>query len=255
MVEVALPIPFQGDNKLIDTVDMEAPKPIDIANLEEGAQNGRPYAGMIKYLQGIVNIPKHQVSSIPFRSAEYVIVQSIKSISETQTLEGVYTCPRCSTQIICEGDDADQINDIEISFAGGESLISLELNQPVHLDIKSSNKSKTHDTISSLTFRYPTLRDCDRAGKNGGTPMEQNLRIYAQAIQEVNGEAVSEAWKSGFGWAVMKQLSLKDARKLFKAGELYGMDTGKQRVCPGCGKKWKEPLNIADFFSSALAPE
>ena len=83
--------------------------------------------------------------------------------------------------------------------------------------------------------------------------MEQNLRFYEKAILEVNEDGVSGAWKASWGWPLMKQLSVRDARSVINTGAQYGLDPTIEMVCWSCNKRWNDHLNIADFFSSALA--
>jgi hypothetical protein len=262
-----LPIPFEWSGQVIREVEVGAPKAGLLADTREVADQGKMHAAMYTLAAGSIldaegitdrNEIKRMTRDMPYRSAEFVALSAVLTISPDDGFEGVYVCPRCGEKIITEynpeNDTRDFVSDLEVGVLEEPELFSLDLDVPVTF----TSQGEVIDEVRSMELRYPTMADCMAAERRaaGKDAVRLQFAIYAQALVSVNGKQINDTWKVGFGTQMFDRLDVKtDLRALSEAMGRYGLQSEIEKRCISCGKVWKAPVNTSNFFVSALRSE
>lgn len=189
------------------------------------------------------------VRHMPIQTVEHVALRALSLVND-QGVDQIATCPRCADKRIYEDDEAIRFDDIEVVEFDGEQRIRIDLDDPV--EIKS--KGEVLVSVSSVLMRFPTLND----GISGSMqyPESRDIRrqyaIYASAIQGINGDEVDQKFRSQWGTWLFERMYSTDIEQVSEVMAGLGMKKTMARECRRCGKKWKEPINIAGFFASGL---
>ncbi len=180
-------------------------------------------------------------------------------LNDDDGIEGVYECPRCEKKIVCEYDKKndidtrDYINDLSIVYMENENnIVNIDLKNVI--EVKNAANNEVLETVTSMSFSYPTLNDCIRANQSQGFNDEARLQfaIYIEALKKVNGKEVDGKFNNRYGMNIFEKMGMDDYKKLNKDLNVYGMDQEVEKHCRGCGKDYKVTLNISNFFASAL---
>lgn len=250
-----LPIPFESGGRTVDEIELETPRAGVLADTQRAAEGGKLFTALSVLLAGVIageGNAKSLARDIPYRDAEWMALQAILRISPDDGFEGVYTCPRCGAQMICEltedEDSRDFVKDLEVVYRDEPGLVEIELTEPVVF----TSKGEEIDRVTVFEMRYPTLEDCIKAEARGQKGAKQQFAIYAQAIETVNGKQINSTWKAAYGPLVFERMTISDVMKVSRAMAEYGLESEVERVCHSCGKVWKAPVDTSNFFASAL---
>ena len=208
-----------------------------------------------------VNI-KSMVNFIPYRSAELCLYKILILYDpDKDAVEGVYTCPRCGYKLITECidnediqiDTRDYISSLDISYMETYENILLDLTDPVI--IKDKVKDEVLESIESMELRHPTIADSIVAEKkHGNDAIRMQFSMYTEALLKINNTEIDKKFKNMWGVYIFD--NIKEAR--VDLGELnrkvtqYGLDPNLKKTCKDCGKEFKVPINMSNFFVSAL---
>lgn len=274
-MRATLPIPAEHGGRRIVEAEVQAPRAADIADTRRQVDQANVYEAMATFLGGGVAAffdadggavdDKAQVRAIarhlPFRSAEWLAINVVLAIDPDEGIEGVYECPRCHHEIVCEasgGDDSrDMVSDMElVSMEPGAPLtFSVDLPEPFQLLDRKSGEVLM--SIETLEMAYPTLAVCSGAyGKYGANdPMRRQFAFYVDSLVRCNGEEVDKKFRAEWGMYLFSNLRASRGGGMSLIGEevrRYGLDQTLEKVCPRCGKVWRADVDTSNFFVSAL---
>jgi predicted RNA-binding Zn-ribbon protein involved in translation (DUF1610 family) len=268
---IKLPIPIYFNNEVFsNSIEIKKPTPGCIADTKKIADTGDWYGAVAYFISSCTeaietkndlitdkgNI-KNAVRNMSYRTAEYVFTQIMLLRHNDDGVEGVYYCPRCGKQIICEAkkengeiisDTRDFIKQLPVTFAEGLVNIFYTFNESV--EIKTTD-GKILETIENFLMRHPTLSDCMAANKKSdkNDDLRQQFQIYVESLVEINGQEIDNRFKNNFGVLMFDNCDLDiDIVEISKLVNQYGMDKRIERNCPECGKIWKSILNTSNFF-------
>lgn len=270
-----LPIPIFSKDRQYTEAEIEPPSAGTIASTVNTFDKGGGYQAIVTWLAGsVVSLSadgeepvtdparlKSLIQNMPYKTAEFLMAQSLLLIHDDDAIEGVYRCPRCSTQVIAEVvedeglDTADYLSALEVHYQD-EYSNGFEHSFVTPVEIKDRAGQVTQLPIEHATWRYPTLQDCINAYTKGGARDGAKLqyRIYLEALLKVNMEEVDNKWKNLWGMPFMNSIRnfKQDLQVIFHKGREYGYVPDVEKSCPNCGKVWREPVNPMNFFASAL---
>lgn len=271
-----LPIPIFYKDKIYDECEIDQPESGDIVSTVNAIdKNGDTYTSLIIWLASAITAlisdgerieDKVRIKSLlkwmHYKTAEYITIQSLLLIHDDDEIEGIYSCPRCDNQIIAEkvvedgltiSDTVDYVSQLKVDYMEDyEQTFFHNMEKPVDI----MNNNQPIETIENVDFYYPTMNHCINAFARTGArdKARVQLRIYAEAIQKINGNEVDNKWRNNFGIYFMNKIrNMKgDLMEIFKKGREYGLDPTVKKECNDCGKEWKEQVNPMNFFASAL---
>lgn len=272
-MKIAVPIFHNGI--IYNQVEIEKPKTKVLSLAQEILQRYGAYRAIMELIVGCVeryidldgNIVdnKAEIRTItglmPYMSAEDVSLKIITELNEDDTIEGIYTCPRCGENFITEYDSRtkidtrDKVSELEVIFMPEDNLtrkIKLELKIPVKI-VDLSTKEIMIEIID-IEMHYPTLNDCiegSKGKKNSGS-IEITNQIYLSALEKVNGEEIDKKWKVNYGKILFDDIRATDLIRLGKTMMKYGIKKSVLRRCINCQKEWEAPINTSNFFESGL---
>ncbi len=273
-----LPIPFESAGSRLVAAEYRLPSAGALADTRKLAEQGSQFGAFHVLLQGVVEAFEDESGTLledrgqvraackymPYRSAEAVLMKSLAGLSEDDGIEGFYQCPRCGQQLVCEksvdadgevlADSRDFLSGLELVTCENGAVETIELREPVTITARSSQGDEAEDKVSSLSIHAPTLADCMAAErKSPGTDrIRQQLAVYVEATDAVNGEPVDARWRNNIGKPVYSRLSGQDLITFGHVMERYGLQTRVLKTCSRCGKAWEEAVDLSSFFGSAL---
>lgn len=214
--------------------------------------------------EGKIEIKKDQIKIIcrdmKQRCIEDIAIDIMLSLDSEDAIEGVYNCPRCHKQKVCESRDGidtrDYISELEITyFDKEEDYCEIELTEPY----ERKEKDEVVEVITTLGFKYPTITDYIQCSARYGTKDEIRVQyaLYVECLQNVNGVEIDKQWKNRHGMYMIENLkNVKiDLSKISTEINKYGRNNKVKKTCEFCGKEWMAFLNTANFFVSGLQPE
>lgn len=262
MSSIRLPIPI-NNGKVYEEIDIKEIIAGVVADTNKEVDNGNPYRALQVMIAGCTeklgevtekaNI-KNIVGTMPYKTAEYVSIKILTMDEKDDGIEGVYNCPRCNAQIICEktedNDTLDYLNDIEIKELKENNPIEITLSDPIEIPVKDENMS----IVESMQLIHPTLNGCSNAVAKVGEKdnIRLQLAIFNESIVKVNGIEIDNKWKNRYGMYVFEHMKKKDMRNISNKLSEYGMSSEVNKHCIKCGKDYKATINTANFFVSAL---
>jgi hypothetical protein len=265
-----LPVPVELDGRLIWDAELREPTAGDIASARREADQGKAYQAMAEWCAGCVeSLDGGRVSSrqdvrraaraLPFVSAMALAVAAKVEMDGEDGISSVEDCPYCGTRrqavrVERDGeveDTRDHIRDLRVRLMpeGAPASVTYELQSPV--EVRRRDNDELVVEVRSVTVRYPTLADCARAS-SGGDDSRAQIAILAEALESVNGEPASAAWKSSVGRTAFERMKARDVNALSALLRQYGMDPKVGRTCARCGMEWDSEVNLLGFFGSAL---
>lgn len=267
-----LAIPVFYDGAIYPSVEIKEPSPSTLADTRKEAAAGDYYKAITRFLSGSIAsyhaldgtvVEDESKISLLTRRMAYVSGDTLSlavlaDLNDDDLFEGVYHCPRCGHQIVCElkGDDdtRDALSDLPVAVMEEYAeTFSITLSSPVVI-----KQRQEVDEISTLEIAYPTLEHCIRAAAKipSNDVVRRQLRIYAEALQSVNAQPITDPWRNNWAMHIMLNCSLKhDIKAIAKRVNEYGVDPSVEKMCPSCGKVFKGVVNTSNFFVSALQSE
>lgn len=265
-----LPIPYVFNGRRIVGYKIQAPKTRVLGDAREKAQKGDAYGSMAEIVKGslaslqteddrdisVSDEIEKAVKPMPYKNIDHIVMDAIIASGVEDGIEGVYTCPLCGHKIIMEFDpedeSCDRISTLKVNYSESGAPFTIVLTEPI--EIQDADTDEVLQRIESLTMRYPTLDDVQRAYRSVGSVNSVSLQLqtYANATIAVGGAEVDQKWRAEWGMFVFERIRMPDMRAIGKEIEKYGRSTTVDRHCPSCGKRWKAEVNTAGFFASGL---
>ncbi len=262
-----LPVPFTWGNRLFTDIETGRVRGGVMADTKAEADKGNYFGAVLAYLVGVTETmttdagdsvsDKGQLRSIiremPSVNSETAALLAMGSIDGNEFIEGVYECPLCGKSLVCEGETADLIEDMDIGEGEADERFSLDLSQPV--DIQSRKKDQESVLqVRSFIMRHPTVEDYLKAFGRVGTVDQLRFQFsaYSFALLETDGEERDERWRSTYGPMLFADMDRADLNKIGKWIRSRGLAMRLPKACNSCGKKWDAEVSGSGFFASAL---
>lgn len=271
-----LPIPIvMNSGGIFNEIEIMKPRASVIADTKKILNDTNEVFQSIKTflggcIEGIINDErvitereniKNMINFMPFRSAEVCLYKILVLYDpEKDAIEGVYSCPRCGTKIITEYlesegiDTRDYISSLSINYAEENKNIISELTEPVI--IKNKATDEVLESIHTMELQHPVISDCITAEKKFGSTDEVRMQfaMYIEALKKINGNEVDRKYKNTWGMYIFDNIRecKKDLGELNKKISEYGINPYLTKICKTCGKEFKPPINMSNFFVSAL---
>jgi hypothetical protein len=235
---VKLPIPILSNNINYVKVEIRKPSPGIIADTKKSADSGDKFSAICTFIEGVITkissvdvdvedriAVKSLIKNMPYRSAELVMIKAMLLLDANDFIEGVYSCPRCGKQIICECkeengetifDTRDRISELEIRYTDVNKNFRFELSAPVDI----MNGETLEERISTMEMTHPTMKDCISAYQKIGDTDEIRLQfaIFVESIKKVNEIEIDSKWRNRNSCIVQNlqtSLDLKNKWKKF----------------------------------------
>ena len=204
---------------------------------------------------------KNMIRFIPYRSAEVCLYNILILYDpEKDAVEGVYSYPRCGAQLISEYieseniDTRDYISQLEVKYMEEYADIDLNLSDPVI--IKNKSKEEVLLSVESMKFRHPTIADCIVAEKKHGSTdsIRMQFAMYVESLKNINDQELDKKDKNTYGMFIFDNIKecKTDLGELNRKVSEYGLNPSLTKICKSCGKEFKVPINMSNFFVSAL---
>lgn len=274
-----LPLPIHKADKIYTEIEVIKPKGSVIADTKKIADAGNVFSAMRTFISGCTeaiimdagdiikdNVAiKQLVAAMPYRSAEWVSLKIMLGYDEDDGIEGIYKCPRCGKDLICElkkiGDEdvdtRDFISQLEVVYLeGGAKTFRVDLKEP--FSIVEAGTRDVIQRIETLEMIHPTIANCEIAYSRFGQTDDVRLQfgIYAEALTHVNGVEVDAKFRNRYGTYIFENIrDIKhDLGAIQNEIKRYGLDPLVRKTCMACGKEWMVPVNTSNFFASGLRP-
>lgn len=202
-------------------------------------------------------------NAIPYPTAEQILFKLFEVMSIDTGVEGVYPCPRCSTNRVCElsnpgGDDEidtrDFVDDLDVDYMGEyEEGFSVDI-ESFDPEIKNKDGGEIGE-IRSMSFRWPTLKDLIFASQNVGEKnlVELQFSIYSSCLTKINGTEIEKKIRNRYGMHIVKGIpNPSDLKGISKGFKKFGVVNEVKKNCIKCGKTWDVALDVSSFFGEAL---
>lgn len=270
---IKLPIPVENVG---NTAELKKPDTDVILNVAEQAEKGSVFAGMFQLLNGCVtHIGKQKaepemIRRMPYVSAEVCMCEAFKLYKIPTKLEGMYRCPRngCNEPIICEEnlrggyDTRDDFNDFEIvyytgkEYSGSNFHLSLAPDERAqYVDAKGENETE----VTSHIYRVPVMEDMiemEMEGRSSYASFQKGLYyrcLNGGAVANVGESSWSmEKVKHRYGEDVVRFPDIRTFNRVTLGLRTYGLQPYSIKRCKTCGKEWRQAVDFASFFVSAL---
>lgn len=275
-----LPIPFVHLGRLIADVEIKRPGTEAIADCKDKMQDDDFYGGMAIFAAGTLTSLsdddgnaitdkqgiKAAVLNMPYRSVEWILLQSMIKTGLDDVIEGIYPCPKCKKPYISadpdpeynlkdpdhNSDDADRISKLKTIMLDKPREFLIELATKV--ETQDADTDEVIDSVESVKLRDATINDMVRAARKVGVSNSDRLNaaIYAECTIEVNGKKVDKKWQNEWGTWLYDRIDYSDSRKIQAEMRKYGTKATVERVCRACGRKWEAEVDTGSFFASGL---
>ena len=269
-----LPIPIFCNGSIYTDIEIKRAESGVIADTQKVANEIDEYSAMIKFVTGctesITNDKgdilsdkkriKQIMTSMSYISVDFVALQIFLKINDDDGIEGIYQCPRCGAQKICELDESngidtrDFLNDQKIIYMENFEKKEIEITLDYSVEIVNEVDGQLIEKIENFVIRIPQIKDCINAIQRVGKIDKSRLQfeIYNQALIKVNGNEIDNKYKNRWGKYIFSKMDSMDLMKISKIINQYGIEKKVEKICNNCGKNYKTNLNTASFFDSAL---
>lgn len=260
---IKLPIPVIYNDKSITEIEIKPALTGIMADTRKEIQNGNAYRALQIFLTGCIeNIDtitdKTEIriitENMPYKSADYAILQIVCLGNDRNNIEGIYKCPRCDNEMICEYDEvndtSDYIEDLGIKYLEENKTFNVSVS---NIDI-SKFKDESIEFVNNLEFQHPTLNHCIKALNkySNRDNLRLQLAIYLEALVSINNIPIEAKQKNRYGMYIFEKMIKKELQEIEKKVNEYGVDTEVEKICNKCGKEFSAVLNTSNFFVSAL---
>ena len=269
---LVIPI-WYGDKKYI-SCEIKRPKGRVLADTKKIYENGNLFLAMHHFIASCITEladengnfinDQRQIKEITRemkqKTAEKLAIDIMLKFDSDDYVEGIYNCPRCKNQIICEKtldfDTRDRIADLNIcSYDKENDYFEIELSEPFIIKDNKGQILEEFEQINTLGFRHNTINDVidayARYGMHDKTRMQYLL--YVKALKTINGHEIDEIYRKTWGLYFFEEYDvIEDINKIAREMNKYGLDTSVEKLCNKCGKVFRTHLNTSNFFGSAL---
>jgi DNA-directed RNA polymerase subunit RPC12/RpoP len=255
-----LPYPFEHRGRLVAAVDVRSPTGGTLADARRAVGDGNDYVAVHVYVSGSVAAlygpdgepignPKDVLKDLPYFLAEWVAFKSLVMSGASDEVDVSYTCPRCGREF--EGGEPVKVSELEVRESKEPPEVLVPIEQAV--TFQDAKTGEVIESISSLSFRLPTLADCIRCGNKGiSDDTRLQYAIWGEAITKVNSNEVNQIWKGAYGALAFERMAMMDVNRVAKAISEWSIDNTVQARCPKCKKVFREEVPTGSFFASAL---
>jgi ssDNA-binding Zn-finger/Zn-ribbon topoisomerase 1 len=270
-MQIQLPIPIYKDNEVLSKfIEIKKPNTGCIADTKKIYDSGDQYGAIHHFVSSCTEevytetgsitdkgLIKSVVRNMPYRSAEYAFIQIMLLRHSDDGVEGVYYCPRCGHQVVCEAkkeggllvlDTRDFIHKLPVTMIEGLSNIDYTMEYPIEI---STTEGKLLTSIESLVMRHPTLGDAIMGVKRADRKddLRSQFGIYVEAIVSINGVDIDNSWRNNYGMIAFDRIDPDtDLIQLTKKVNEFGIEKRVERTCPNCSKTWRSIVNTSNFF-------
>jgi hypothetical protein len=264
---VKLSIPFTWSGETWVEVEYGKPSVEVMADARAIADTGDFFSTVLTFLAGVVRTitsasgkvetDKGQIKNIlremPAGNTDHVSLMALGQ-GGNDLLEGYYKCPRCGKALVCEGDQADSLEDLEVIESEPDPVVERTLVASVSVTNRATKEELL--CIESVSLHHPTLRDYIQAfGASGKDRIRQQYGAYANALISINSKPVDDKFKRQYGaWAFGKMM-LEDVNAIAEQILSVGLQRTLEKHCAECGKVWPASVSTSGFFVSALGEQ
>lgn len=190
------------------------------------------------------------MGSMPWTLAEYLTIRVLIAAGVTPEVEVYAECPRCKQKYLSP--DPVRMDSFEFRKEV-EEVPEIEIELPEPVVFLDSRDGQPIETISSLTMRLGTIKDCQRAqARAGGDDAKLQYKVWEDSILTHNGEAMDKKWISAFGSNLFGKMGADSLRAVGKAVNAYAMENRVQITCMKCGLVYRKEVPTESFFASGL---
>jgi len=265
-LHVKLPIAFEFGGRVFTEMDFGKPTGGVLADTKKAADTGDYYTALAAFVGGSVKAfftddgeeenDRAQLriltKEMPFADVEWASIRILLLAGNDDLVEGMYKCPRCGAQMVCEGEMADKITDLPVIFLEGVQKIEYEL---LHLvEIRDKSGEQVLASCQELVMHYPTIRDCIKAFQRTGISDTTRLQyaVLSEAIETVDGVKVAPEWKRMWGGQLFEKMDFDDVSAISKKTQAAGQQSMIEKSCSRCGRTFKVEADTTSFFASGL---
>lgn len=253
-------------------VGVVKPNSETILNVYDQVENGKMYQSILHLMNGSLsdldNGGLNALKDIPIINSEVIAIEAFKLYKLPTKLEGVYPCPRmgCNHKIIHEetkeSDTRDDIAEMPITYFEGTDISDSYFT--LHLDagdeVKIYSRGDVICTISSITFRHPTIGDLisienDPTLKKSASRLK---KLYHSCIVSANFVSLDESItsvdviKNRYPYEMLKFDDYRQIDRITVGLRKYGIYPFVAITCPNCGKEFEAAVDFTGFFAYAL---
>lgn len=255
-----MPIPFEFAGKVYREAEVREPTAGLLADTRKGAEGGNYFAALAIFAGGAMvscgeeHDPKQLkilAREMPYLSAEAVAIASMIAADVDDSIDTVWSCPRCGAKV--SPPEGSKIGDLPVECADEPVVVEHVLESPV--SIERSDGEGTLVEASSLIVRVPSLGNYIKAFARYGTadPVRVEFAALVESTVSVDGVAVERSWVSSLGMVVFNAMKSRDVRAIDAKIKAFGRQNRMPVSCGSCGKEWSAEVNAASFFVSGLA--
>lgn len=268
MGAIILPIPIVSGGKTYREAEIKPPTGGVLADTKKLLDSGNPYDAMKELISGCTEsiggvaerTARRELSgNMPYKSAEYTIINILTLDHDDDSVEGIYPCPTkgCGGKVECrynknpELDTSDKLSDMELDVMESDSN-EFEHNLVKLLEIDMGSDGV--QVVESISLLHPTLNHCSAAiRKRGrGDGIRAQMSVYSEAMTKVNGENIGRKWINRYAMMMFEKMGTADLRELGEKVDRYGIKTSVEKHCLKCGNMFHVELDTSNFFDSAL---
>lgn len=267
-------IPIWYGDRIFTECEIKKPTPGIIADTSRLVEEGKVGMALLVFVSNAITklvdkkgneeINNEKIRTIcremKQRCIEDVAIDILLNLDECDSVEGVYECPRCGKQIICEVKDGfdttDKISELSIEYyEEEEDYFEKDFVNPFEIKVKG----EVTETIRTVGFRHPTITDFIQCTARVGMKNYIKLQyaLYNECLVKVNGVEIDKTWKNRWGMYMFENLTdiKKDLNPIAKEFNKYGRDRHVKKACQACGKEWEALINTSNFFVLGLRQE
>lgn len=255
-----LPVPFAFGASVFREAEPKEPSGGLLADTRKAAEGGNYFSALAAFVGGGMSDCGGETNpaqlkilarEMPYLTAEAIAIESLKLGGAEDLLDAVWACPRCGTKVV-SGED-DRISALTVNYAEEPVLITHGLRKAVSVERSDGEGPLVY--LSEMTLAIPTLNHYIRAFNRYGSsdPVRVELAALVESTVSVEGEPVSQSWKSSLGMIAMNAMDSRDLRDIDGKIKAWGRQNRVEKHCPSCGKAWMAEVSAAGFFASGLA--
>lgn len=257
-----LPVPIFMENSEVLECQITKPSSGTLLETRKIINTGDYFLALKKFLSETILFDDDKektlrlVGELPMNSAEYLTIQVLLLHHPDDAVEGVYYCPRCHTQKICEDKDgidtSDKISELDVVYFGDSD--SKEITKDVEVVLTDKKTGNTVFDCRSITMRFPKLKDFIESANKVGYEDEVEIQkqVYLQCVTKINNEEIDKKTKNIYLQKILYKLDPRNLNYFGSYINKFGMKKEVEKVCLKCSKKWDATINTSNFFDSAL---
>jgi hypothetical protein len=266
-----LPLPIIYNDEKITHYEVKRPGSEELAKANDTTSRAGSFEGFKELIKGGIAFFKTDKEKIydkkniigqisgyaPYPSAEAIVWDILIELEPENWIRQYFLCDLCETKRIIKKDDGFLYRDLNIEIDDNVSdydgTYEIELEYPITHTNKANNEVLF--SVSSIIMNYTTLNNASEAYSK--FPREdqdaiRRLKSFELSLIGINGERKDPKFIRGYGNAIMKKLDKNDLLQIARKLRKYGVQKTLKITCHNCGNEMEEPVNMSNFFASAL---